>query len=115
MAGVRADKSEGAAELATRLLEIIGGLTLELQPERSLIRIGLDSDLDREPGFDSLSRVELLIRIERSLDVRLPEQVFSTAETPRDLLQAVLAARSARNEMLARIELDQIALRRAPP
>ena len=110
MAGSRADKPEGASELATRVLEIIGGLSFELHPERPRNRIGMDVNLDRELGFDSLSRVELILRIERSLDVRLPEQVFSTAEVPRDLLQAVLAARSARYEMPRRVELDQLAL-----
>ncbi len=55
--------------------------------------VTLDSLLDRELGFDSLSRVELLARIERALDVSLSEQVLATVETPRDLLRAVQGAR----------------------
>jgi 1-acyl-sn-glycerol-3-phosphate acyltransferase len=96
--------------LASQLLEIIRALTLELQPGQSHIQIGIDTDLDQQLGFDSLSRVELLLRIERELEVRLPERVFSTAETPRDLLQAVLAARSADHEAPVPVTFDQTAL-----
>lgn len=78
--------------IAHRLLEIVQTLNQELQPRRRGARVTLDSSLDRELGFDSLSRVELLLRVERGLDVRLSEQVFSVAETPRDLLNAVLTA-----------------------
>jgi 1-acyl-sn-glycerol-3-phosphate acyltransferase len=98
MAKERQAQTGDAARLASRLLEIIRTLNLELQPERLRVQIELDTDLDRELGFDSLSRVELLLRIERELDVRLPEQVFGTAETPRDLLQAALSARATRRE-----------------
>ncbi|MCH8930676.1 MAG: acyl-phosphate glycerol 3-phosphate acyltransferase, partial [Proteobacteria bacterium] len=107
MAGDRDNKSARGTELASQLIEIIRALTLELQPGRSHIQIGIDTDLDRELGFDSLSRVELLLRIERGLEVRLPEQVFSTAETPRDLLQAVLSARSMDREAPIPVEFDQ--------
>jgi 1-acyl-sn-glycerol-3-phosphate acyltransferase len=93
--------------LASQLIEIIRELTLELWPSRSHIQIGIDTDLDRQLGFDSLSRVELLLRIERALEVRLPERVFSTAETPRDLLQAVLSARSVDHEATVPVKFDQ--------
>jgi len=96
--------------LASQLLEIIRELTLELQPSRSHIQIGIDTDLDRQLGFDSLSRVELLLRIERALDVSLPERLFSTAETPRDLLHAVLSARSVDHEATVPVKFDQAEL-----
>jgi acyl carrier protein len=80
--------------MATRLLELIRDLSHELQPARRDVRVTMDADLDRDLGFDSLSRVELLLRIERSFDVSLPEQVFAAAESPRDLLRAVQASRS---------------------
>ena len=52
----------------------------------------LDSSLERDLGFDSLGRVELLARLERVFGISLPEQVLANAETPRDLPQAVLTA-----------------------
>ncbi|MBI5437289.1 MAG: AMP-binding protein [Nitrosomonadales bacterium] len=78
------------------LLSTIRRLAAELhtRPAETIL-VTLDSSLERDLGFDSLGRVELLTRIEQVFGVSLPEQVFATAETPRDLLQAVLAAAPA--------------------
>lgn len=54
--------------------------------------VSLDSALEGELGFDSLTRAELLTRIEQSFGVSLPEQVLGQADTPRALLRALLAA-----------------------
>jgi len=86
-----AEQTEASVE--QRLLAIISELLAELKPRGShLTRIDLDSALDRDLGFDSLSRVELMIRVERGFDVNLPEQVLGQAESPRDLLRAIQAA-----------------------
>src|SRR5512134_2066944 len=87
----RAEAPETAAVLA-----IVLGLVRELQPQRkSWQALGLDSSLDRDFGLDSLGRIELLARLERAFGVRLPEEVLGSAETPRDLLQALLAVHPA--------------------
>ncbi len=49
----------------------------------------LDSALERDLGLDSLSRVELAVRIERAFGVNLPEQTLGGAVTLRDLLAAL--------------------------
>ncbi len=78
---------------ADRLLQIITGMDRELHPhEPAGSRVQLDSALERELGFDSLSRIELLARLERAFGVPLSEQVFAAAETPRELLRAVTRA-----------------------
>jgi acyl carrier protein len=59
------------------------------------IPVSLDSSLEKDLGLDSLGRVELLMRVERAFGVSLPEHVLASAETPRDLLRAVLAASPA--------------------
>ncbi len=59
------------------------------------IAVTLDSSLEKDLGLDSLGRVELLLRIERAFGISLPEQVLASAETPRDLLRAVLTAAPA--------------------
>ncbi|HXU92056.1 MAG TPA: AMP-binding protein [Gallionella sp.] len=56
------------------------------------IPVTLDSSLEKDLGLDSLGRVELLMRVERALGINLPEHLLASAETPRDLLRAVLAA-----------------------
>ncbi|MFQ5953701.1 MAG: AMP-binding protein [Kiloniellales bacterium] len=91
------DSERDAAELGSRLLEIVSGLADELHPHDGAGRIvTLDSSLDRDLGFDSLGRVELIVRVERTFDAALPEQILSTMETPRDLLRAVIGAGSAK-------------------
>ena len=76
------------------LVKIAQGLAHELNPRRrSALRAGLNSSLDRDWGFDSLSRAELLLRVERAFSIHLPEQLLSEAETLNDLLSALASAR----------------------
>jgi 1-acyl-sn-glycerol-3-phosphate acyltransferase len=78
---------------ADALLEVVERLARELHPQRqSLASTSLDSSLERELGFDSLGRVELMQRVEHAFGVQLPDLVLATAETPRDLLRALTTA-----------------------
>ncbi|MCU7938052.1 MAG: AMP-binding protein [gamma proteobacterium symbiont of Bathyaustriella thionipta] len=80
-------------EAADLILQIITQLALEMHHgKHSMHQVSLDSMLDRDLELDSLSRVELLQRIERKFQIRLPEKLLVTAETPRDLLQGVINA-----------------------
>jgi len=63
---------------ADALLRLIDEVIRELQPGTTR-RASLDSALDRELGLDSLSRVELLARIERRFALRLPTEVLAAA------------------------------------
>ena len=86
-------QEEHAEATATTLLEIVRELTAEIHKQRhALESLGLDSTLDHDLGLDSLARMELFARIENRLDVTLPERILTDAETPRDLLRAVLGA-----------------------
>jgi len=83
----------GIPEVA--LLKIARDLARELQPGRRAVeRAGLDHSLDQDWGFDSLSRAELLLRIERAFATRLPERLLGEAETLRDLLTALAHAQA---------------------
>ena len=77
---------------ADALIEMLRELAAELHPSRAAIPASLDARLEQGYGFDSLGRVELFLRIERRFGVSLPEAVMAEAETPRDLLRAMLAA-----------------------
>ncbi len=95
-----ADQAAGSS--AEAVLEQVRQLALELQPKRGrYLYVTLDSALDRELGFDSLSRVELLLRLERAFGVSLPEQLLAGAETPRDLWRAVRVGKSVSRPALA--------------
>ena len=73
-----------------RLLQLVRDLADELHPgARFANGLGLDHSLERDYGLDSLSRAELLIRIERELGIALAEAAFSEADTPRDLLRVM--------------------------
>jgi acyl carrier protein len=92
MAEIADTKSRDDAGVS--LLIIAQDLARELRPRRrTTLRAGLNSSLDRDWGFDSLSRAELLLRVERAFCVRLPEKLLGEAETLGDLLSALAAAR----------------------
>jgi 1-acyl-sn-glycerol-3-phosphate acyltransferase len=68
-----------------RLLDIVRSLTADMHAGGGPA-VSLDSRLEQDLGLDSLSRMELLLRVERAFGVALPEQALVSAETPRDLL-----------------------------
>ncbi|MGE5616487.1 MAG: AMP-binding protein [Bacillota bacterium] len=95
-------------ESARALLALVAGLVRELQPSADIPAPRLDSSLDRDLGLDSLARVELFLRLEHAFGVRLSDRLLAEAETPRDLLRAVLAgsALGAQPSALTPIALD---------
>ncbi len=89
--------SKTEPSIAAELLALIRAVGQELKlPPQRLHAMNLDTSFDRELGLDSLSRMEILARIEQHFHVRLPERLLAEAETPRDLLQAILAAHGGR-------------------
>lgn len=94
---VATDGETDAAAIESSLLEIVAALAVELHPHQAAGRaVSLDSSLDRDLGFDSLGRVELIVRVEKAFEVALPEQLIAGMETPRDLLRAVAGAAGAK-------------------
>ncbi len=57
--------------------------------------VGPNSRLDRDLGFDSLGRVELVLRLEQRFGVHLPSAALSLAETVADLIALVNSAANA--------------------
>ncbi|MDR9437481.1 MAG: AMP-binding protein [Thiohalophilus sp.] len=86
------NESDKDADLRHRLLNIVRTLSSELHPDRDDSEVRLDAALERDLGFDSLSRAELLTRLEREFHIGLSEQQLASAETPRDLLRAIASA-----------------------
>jgi len=73
------------------ILHSVSELLRELRAGATRQPVELDSNLERDLGLDSLERAELLLRLERVFSVHLPVRTLAAAETPRDLLRAVLA------------------------
>ncbi|MFT5446045.1 MAG: acyl carrier protein [Gammaproteobacteria bacterium] len=77
-----------------RLLDAVARIHQQLRGlEAARAEITLDTQLDVELGLDSLTRVELVARIEREFDVRVHDRDLAGAQTPRDLLRALQSAR----------------------
>lgn len=83
--------STPAAAGAEQLLALISEMLRELRGDDAP-PVELDDELDRTLGIDSLARMELMLRLERAFDVRVPEAAVQEAQTPRDLLRALAAA-----------------------
>lgn len=82
------------------LLELVAGLVREVRRGRR-VAVTLDSFLERDLGLDSLSRVELLARIEQRFGVTLAAELIDAAETPRALLRALASAEKPAGGLLA--------------
>ncbi len=92
-------------DVAQRVIAIVAALADELQPRNRQVSVTADTNLDRELGFDSLSRAELLLRIDRDFKVQLPERLLVEAETPRDLIAALSGAEAPMTEPADAIDL----------
>ncbi|MBI1745510.1 MAG: AMP-binding protein [Acidobacteria bacterium] len=75
------------------LLDLVCELASELRGPRRETTFALDSSLERDVGIDSLGRMELLLRIEHRFGVTLTGPRAVLAETPRDLVREIEAAR----------------------
>jgi 1-acyl-sn-glycerol-3-phosphate acyltransferase len=80
----------GTKASAALVLDTVRGLVIELRPHAPVDAIGLDALLDRDIGLDSLGVVELAARLEAVFGVAVPEPLVASAQTPRDLLAALL-------------------------
>lgn len=82
--------SDQVNNTATELIQVVSLIVTEVHPQRaSTIKINLDSRFDKDLNLDSLSRVELISRVEKHFKLALPERTFAEAETTRDLLRAI--------------------------
>jgi len=70
-----------------RLLALAAELAEELHPGQKLSEIvSLEKSLERDLGFDSLSRLELLHRVEQEFKITFSERALSQSDTLKDIL-----------------------------
>ena len=89
-----AGEPKNRTEVQAAVLGAVQALLRELGSARAAERAALGSSLERDLGLGSLERVELLVRLERALDVRMPETAAQAAETPGDWARIALGASS---------------------
>ena len=76
--------------LEQRVVEVVTELVEELRGAQSS-PVSLRDSLERDLGISSLERVELLIRLERVFKIRLGDTAMTAAESPADLVTAILS------------------------
>lgn len=103
----------GQARIEQDVLEVIRALLAELGSGQAARNISLTSALERDLGLGSLERVELLVRLEKRFDRRLPDTLAQNAETPADWVRALSVGQAARRPR-ERYRVEQPA-REAPP
>ncbi len=96
------------------LLDVVVAMLAELRGG-AVVPVSLDDDLERTLGIDSLERMELTLRLERSFEVSMPEALALQAQTPRDLWRALAAAAPGRGVAPAAPDLAPHAIALAPP
>ncbi len=110
--GKRATVEECLAALGP----VVSKLLAEVHPtRRSAPNLSPESSLERDLGFDSLSRVELMVRVEEAFRVRLPSEVAARVETMGELARVVQAADDAGVAVdLARVAMPAEAMQDLP-
>jgi len=87
--------NQDSTKVASDLILLVKSLVKEVRPNfPSSQLITLDSTFEKDLGLDSLTRVQLIARVEAKFKLALPERTFAEAETTRDLLRAVLKVES---------------------
>lgn len=87
------------------VLEVVRSLLLESGAERLLSQLSPTASFERDLALGSLERVELLLRIESTFKVSLPDATIAEAETPRELADIVQkASPSEKRPQVARTE-----------
>ena len=80
------------ADVEAAVMEAVRALLRELGSSEAAGRATQQSLLERDLGLGSLERVELLVRLEGALGVRLPESGCRSAEKPADWVRIALEA-----------------------
>ena len=79
--------------LVEQTLAIVRGLSRELHADLPGVdRLDANASIERDFWIDSLARVELALRIERTCHRLIPDRALAEADTVLDLVQAMLRA-----------------------
>jgi acyl carrier protein len=103
------DTTDKTNDNVIELLQVINVLVTEVQPHRQPKAITLDTSFEKDLGLDSLTRVELISRVEKQFKLALTEQNIAEAESVRDLLRAIQGAAMPR-AVLNEADIQAVAL-----
>lgn len=100
--------------VANRVIDIVSQLVSALHSSYGAARtVTLRSSLDHDLALDSLARTELLLRLNRTFKIQLPDTLLGEAQTPADLVAAIILA-APRPEIVALEPVSSLAPVRPP-
>ena len=114
MAAPRPETPQPASEAALVIATVETTLRDLHAGDPDLPPVTIDSVLDQDLGFDSLGRMELLLRTERAFGIDLPADTLQSAETVGDLLRAVQRSAPAHDTLSGCAAMALPALSAAP-
>ena len=91
-----ANTTDKTNDTAIELLQVINALVTEVRPHHAAKTITLDTSFEKDLGLDSLTRVELISRVEKTFKLALSEQIIAETESARDLLRAIQGSATPR-------------------
>ena len=77
-------------KMVKELLQLIYELVKEIHPHFKKSSVALEDHFEKDLGLDSLSRVELISRVEVSFKTTFTQKLLYEAQTPKDLLAELL-------------------------
>lgn len=101
------------ATIEREILDAARELLLELGARDAVAKLSLEAAIDRDLGLGSLERVELLLRVEKRVGKRLPDDAAQRAETLGEWLAALEG--STETAQRRRYEIFQPGPAPAPP
>ncbi|WP_163997521.1 AMP-binding protein [Pyxidicoccus caerfyrddinensis] len=105
----------GAQQTVERgVLDVLSGLLSELGQPRAAEDLSADAPLDTALGLGSLERVELLLRLQQTFGVTLPDDAVARAACARELTRLVMEAHPAIEEARPALRAPQAPARAAP-
>ncbi len=79
--------------IESEVLQIVREFAADLGNDRALRAVNLQAVLDKDLGFGSLERVELMLRLQQNFSVQLPERLVFDAKSVKDLTEAIAKAK----------------------
>ncbi|CEG61208.1 AMP-binding protein [Legionella micdadei] len=83
------DSEKKHPQIEQGLLALVNQFLKDLDAERALKNISLEASLGRDLGIDSVGKVELFTRIEKTFSLRLPERAIAEIDSLKELAKVI--------------------------
>ncbi len=99
-------------QIKEKLLELLFTLIKEIHPHFHKNKIHMEDDFEKDLGLDSLSRVELISRVQETFHITLTQKALYEVQRPKELIELILHTKkdSSNNiyEIKSSLKLEEI-------